>query len=251
MQNAPHVLLLTAFPARSDPVLLNGYFFISSPGSSTCAGIYAGRGPRVCPCLASNVRVAASASPSATASATASPTRTALAGASQLPLPTTTATATATATSSSLQDSRSAISTITILNASYGLNCNPALANGYTSVAAAFCAGSNNQICTIAACVSRSCNIFGGYPVVGDPAIGCAKDLSIYWRCTRDAPGFVRLAYVPPEANGVPVSFGCITPSQTPSPSQSPTPSRASPTPSGLPVSYGDACGPVARLQCG
>ena len=126
--------------------------------------------------------------------------------------------------------------TITVLNASYGANCNTALAGNYGSIVSGFC-GASSRNCTIAACCCCGCDAF--YPIIADPSPGCGKSFTVYWRCTVDAPGSSRLASVPGEANFVPVSLACSqsstatptvtttgsqtgsrTPSQTPSASQ-------------------------------
>jgi hypothetical protein len=87
---------------------------------------------------------------------------------------------------------------IVVSEATYGMNCrNPATRSGplndvkagnVTAAVAGNCAGARGT-CSFVVDVNR----------LGDPAPGCGKDLSVFWRCGADET--VHRAYVAGEAN--------------------------------------------------
>jgi hypothetical protein len=54
------------------------------------------------------------------------------------------------------------------------------------------------------------CNFVADTRDLGDPAPGCAKDLSITWRCSRDDK--THKLNVAGEAHSKPVALSCPTP---------------------------------------
>lgn len=84
---------------------------------------------------------------------------------------------------------------ITVLSATYGLNCGAPLGN-QTSTLAAYCNGVNK------------CSYAIDYRRIGDPAVNCAKTYEVTYVCTGSSTP--RSAYVPPEAGfGSVVQLDC------------------------------------------
>jgi hypothetical protein len=106
--------------------------------------------------------------------------------------------------------------TITIVSASYGVNCDAAAFGDATSAVSAWC-GSNSTNCTFQVCVCGD-NTCGpdAPPCINDPAPGCAKDFAVSWRCTLDPPGLNRTASLPAEADNGVVALNCLPPPPAP-----------------------------------
>lgn len=105
--------------------------------------------------------------------------------------------------------------TIEVLAASYGANCNAALAGAMTAQVGAFCAGAG--VCNYTICIcgwDAQCSAAkGDPPCVPDPASACAKDFSAVWRCSADAPGAAnRSLYLPAEADKRVAALTCGPP---------------------------------------
>ena len=100
--------------------------------------------------------------------------------------------------------------TITLLSATFGASCGVHV--DLTSAAAGACNGAAN--CSWAVCLCGTATCPAGTPgCIADPAYGCAKDLSVRWACSGDAPTAPpRAAYTPPEANGVWAGVSCFPP---------------------------------------
>jgi hypothetical protein len=94
-----------------------------------------------------------------------------------------------------------------VLSATYAKNCGKA--TDLAAQASANCAGSSN--CSYFVCVENqpSCPP-GSKNQIPDPAYGCAKDLSVSWRCSGDAPGATRSAYLPAPAEGEWARISCF-----------------------------------------
>ena len=105
--------------------------------------------------------------------------------------------------------------TISVLGASYGACCNSSLTGDETARVAAACNGHAN--CTVVVCVCNTGACAPSAPCQPDPAAGCGKDLNVTYRCTGDAPAApARTAYLPPEANGLPLRLSCGAPPRRP-----------------------------------
>ena len=107
--------------------------------------------------------------------------------------------------------------TVAVLNATYGANCNARLAGDVTAAVADACDGKEAcgyQLCICGyddcAAVPNAC--------VPDPAQTCAKDFSVQWRCSGEAPGVTRSAYMPAEADLSVVNISCGPPPRNFSP---------------------------------
>jgi hypothetical protein len=98
--------------------------------------------------------------------------------------------------------------TMTVLFASYGVNCNPSLVGDETAAVGAWCNGT--QFCNFAVCVcgDNTCAA-GSPPCLPDPADNCAKDFSVTFRCSGDAPGVNRTLYIPAEADNSVAALTC------------------------------------------
>lgn len=97
--------------------------------------------------------------------------------------------------------------TVSVVTASYGANCRPALRGKLTSVIAAACTG--NASCTYTVCVCGTASCAG--VCLPDPAPGCAKAFNATYRCSGDAAGTpLRVAYIPAEANLATALLTCL-----------------------------------------
>lgn len=105
--------------------------------------------------------------------------------------------------------------TVTVLLASYGVSCNSALAGDATAAVSAFCDGSAACAYYVCVCGDNSCPN-GAPPCLPDPAQDCAKDFSVVWRCTADAPGTNRTIYIPAEADNLLANVTCGPPPPAP-----------------------------------
>jgi len=85
--------------------------------------------------------------------------------------------------------------TMTILDATYGLNCNSGLSGNVTWDVAPFCNGWGH------------CRYEVSSATLGDPARGCDKTFVAHYRCSSDS--IVHTASAPGEANGRIASFDC------------------------------------------
>ena len=108
--------------------------------------------------------------------------------------------------------------TVLVSTATYGSNCNAGLTGDATAAVAAPCNGLSTcsfQVCT---CGDNTCDgSHGPPPCLPDPAQGCAKDFSVTWRCSVDAPEWPnRSAYLPAEADNGIVLLGCGPPPPPP-----------------------------------
>jgi hypothetical protein len=103
----------------------------------------------------------------------------------------------------------SAANAITVLNATYGANCNAQLAGDLTPQVRAFCDGADASCAyTICLCNWTQCGP-GTPPCVDDPAPGCAKDFAASWRCASDSPGTARSLALPAESSGRVAALTC------------------------------------------
>jgi len=103
--------------------------------------------------------------------------------------------------------------TITILQASYGVNCNSGLVGDETVAVSKFC---NNQTAcnyTVCVCGDNTCTS-SDPPCIPDPANNCAKDFSVVWSCSKDLPNTNRSWYIPAEADNqvLPITCGPMPP---------------------------------------
>ena len=112
--------------------------------------------------------------------------------------------------------------TITVLSASYGLICDASLEGDETAAVAAFCDGKDPCPFWVCVCGDNTCPA-DAPPCLPDPSQNCAKDFSVTWRCTADAPGFNRSIYLPAEADNNVAALGCGAP-----PAPPPTPNVVS-----------------------
>jgi hypothetical protein len=78
--------------------------------------------------------------------------------------------------------------TISLLNATYGGNCNKWLAGDVTAAVAAACNGKESCAYQLCICGYDHCTEALN-PCVPDPAQTCAKDFSVRWHCSGEAPG--------------------------------------------------------------
>jgi hypothetical protein len=107
--------------------------------------------------------------------------------------------------------------TISVLEASYGVNCNAALKGDMTASVGAFCNGTDPCSFQVCNCDNNQCAP-GAPPCVQDPAQGCAKDFSVTWRCTADAPGYNRSAFIAAPADNDAAALYCGPPPPPPPP---------------------------------
>jgi hypothetical protein len=106
--------------------------------------------------------------------------------------------------------------TLMVLEASYGVSCSSGLAGDVTAAVTAFCNGL--AVCPFWVCVcgDNTCPA-GAPPCLPDPAQNCAKDFSVIWRCTADAPGAAnRSLYLPAEADNGLANITCGPPPPAP-----------------------------------
>ena len=89
--------------------------------------------------------------------------------------------------------------TITILDASYGINCNSSLSGALTSTVASYC--NDLEKCEYSICICKWDTCPPTPTCINDPASDCAKDLHITWKCTADVPNSNRTLYIPSEAD--------------------------------------------------
>jgi hypothetical protein len=85
---------------------------------------------------------------------------------------------------------------LSIVNASYGANCNPKLQ------------GNEDNNLTIACSTTAPqgyCNYFVNVNVIGDPAPNCAKDYLAFYSCNEN----IRYTHIPAEANGSTLVLNC------------------------------------------
>jgi hypothetical protein len=103
--------------------------------------------------------------------------------------------------------------TLTVLQATYGFNCNASLAGDMTAIAKAYCDGKDECDFQVCNCGGNTCGPSPpAPPCLPDPVYGCAKDFRITWRCTADAPGFNRSALVPADADDFFANITCGPP---------------------------------------
>ena len=107
--------------------------------------------------------------------------------------------------------------TISVLEGSYGVNCNAALKGDMTASVGAFCNGTDPCSFQVCNCENNQCAP-GAPPCVQDPAPGCAKDFSVTWRCTADAPGYNRSAIIAAPADNDAAALYCGPPPPPPPP---------------------------------
>jgi len=105
--------------------------------------------------------------------------------------------------------------TVTVLQASYGLVCNPDLAGDVTQAVATFCNTLSSCTFTVCVCGDNTCGA-GTPPCIQDPAQNCAKDFTATWRCTNDPAGFNRTRYLPAEADNHELLLDCGAPPPPP-----------------------------------
>lgn len=104
--------------------------------------------------------------------------------------------------------------TISVISATYGGNCG-APAGDETAQVAAICNGADACTYRVCVCGDNTCGA-GDPPCIPDPAANCAKDFTVLWRCTADAPTFNRSASLPAEANNNALVLGCGPPPPPP-----------------------------------
>jgi hypothetical protein len=107
--------------------------------------------------------------------------------------------------------------TISLLNATYDGNCNAWLAGDVTAAVAAACNGKESCAYQLCICGYDHCTEALN-PCVPDPAQTCAKDFSVRWHCSGEAPGVDRSAYMPAEADLSVLNLTCGPPPRTFSP---------------------------------
>jgi hypothetical protein len=104
--------------------------------------------------------------------------------------------------------------TISVLSAVFGANCGKSA--DLTAAAGAACNGSSN--CSWAACICGTTGCPSAPPgCTADPDYGCAKELTVSWRCSGDSAPQPRAAYIPPEANNIWAQISCF-PAPPPAP---------------------------------
>jgi hypothetical protein len=105
--------------------------------------------------------------------------------------------------------------TVTVLQSSYGLNCNAGLIGDVTQAVSTFCNSQSSCLFTVCVCGDNTC-VAGTPPCLPDPANNCAKDFTTTWSCTNDPVGFNRTRYIPAEANNQAMLIDCGIPPPPP-----------------------------------
>jgi hypothetical protein len=107
--------------------------------------------------------------------------------------------------------------TISVLEATYGLNCNASLKGDMSASVGVYCNGTDPCTFQVCNCENNQCGP-GAPRCVQDPAENCAKDFSVTWRCTADAPGFNRSAFIAAPADNNAAALYCGPPPPPPPP---------------------------------
>lgn len=97
--------------------------------------------------------------------------------------------------------------TITVVEASFGSNCNGNLTGGMTAAVGAWCNGQVDCTYQVCICGGNVCEQ-GAPPCVADPDLGCAKTFNVTWTCSN-APGVNMTMGVPAEADNAVVPLTC------------------------------------------
>jgi len=112
--------------------------------------------------------------------------------------------------------------TVTVLQSSYGLNCNAGLIGDVTSAVSSFCNSLSSCLFTVCVCGDNTCAV-GTPPCLPDPANNCAKDFTTTWACTNDPVGVNRTRYIPAEADNQAMLIDCGIPPPPPPKPVTPT----------------------------